>query len=51
MWRDIFLYSVLIILFCFIFLAQLIVNVYAFQRQPSNKGRTKNDDKNDIIFV
>ncbi|XP_037948299.1 uncharacterized protein LOC119679813 isoform X2 [Teleopsis dalmanni] len=47
MLRDIFLYLVLIILFCFIFMAQLIVNVYAFQRQPT----VQKPDRSDIIFV
>ncbi|KAL9891774.1 uncharacterized protein LOC119634708 [Glossina fuscipes] len=49
MWRDIFLYLLLIVLFCFIFLAQLIVNVYAFQRQPPLPK--PNSERNDIIFV
>ncbi|XP_017845858.1 uncharacterized protein LOC108602289 [Drosophila busckii] len=48
MLRDIFLYLVLIVLFCFIFMAQLIVNVYAFQRQPSAAQRA---ERNEIIFV
>ncbi|KMZ06888.1 uncharacterized protein [Drosophila suzukii] len=47
MLRDIFLYLVLIVLFCFIFMAQLIVNVYAFQRQPSPHKA----ERNEIIFV
>ncbi|XP_017076242.1 uncharacterized protein LOC108111332 [Drosophila eugracilis] len=47
MLRDIFLYLVLIVLFCFIFMAQLIVNVYAFQRQPS----PHKPERNEIIFV
>ncbi|XP_061400705.1 uncharacterized protein LOC133336922 [Musca vetustissima] len=49
MWRDIFLYLTLIVLFFFIFLAQLIVNVYAFQRQPPVPK--PNSDRNEIIFV
>ncbi|KRF83632.1 uncharacterized protein LOC115759612 [Drosophila novamexicana] len=48
MLRDIFLYIVLIALFCFIFMAQLIVNVYAFQRQPTPAQRA---ERNEIIFV
>ncbi|XP_017478272.1 uncharacterized protein LOC129247730 [Anastrepha obliqua] len=45
--RDILLYILLIVLFCLIFMAQLLVNVYAFQRQPP----TTKSDRADIIFV